>query len=82
MTEDEIREDEVQAEARSLARSAGLNPDEILEEGDPEPLAEDRGDGVQVTAMRRPFKPRWMEFEAQAREVVAQRAGKPGAAEA
>lgn len=62
-----MSEDDVQAEARRLARLDGFNPDEIVHCGDPQPVVSDRGDGVPVISMRRPLRPRWSAYVKQAR---------------
>jgi hypothetical protein len=63
-------EDLVVATARDLARAAGLNPDGIAEQGEPEPIEEDRGDGVTITVMRRPLRPNWSVFVQDARRKL------------
>jgi hypothetical protein len=69
-------EDEIQAEAKALAREKGLNPDEIVEGGECEPVIDDRGDGVPFISMHHPLRARWMEFEAEARRrVLARKTG-------
>lgn len=74
-----MNEDEVHAEARSLAREAGFDPDEIVHCGDPEPVIDDRGDGVPLITMHRPLRPRWTAFEAEARSRIRDRSGDAGA---
>lgn len=66
-------EDEVLAEAKSLAREQGLNPDEIVEGGECEPVIDDRGDGVPLISMHHPLRARWMQFEGEARRRVEAR---------
>jgi hypothetical protein len=75
-----MTEDEVQTEARTLARAAGFDPDEIVEAEEAEPVIEDRGDGVPVVEMRHPLRPRWALFEDQARAKLEGGAESPGAA--
>jgi hypothetical protein len=75
MTEEERIQEEILTEAKALARAAGLNPNAIAEIGEPEPVLDDRGDGVFVTQMRRPLRPRWTEFVDEARRRVAARNG-------
>lgn len=66
-------EDDIQAEAKSLAREQGFNPDEIIEGSECEPVFQDRGDGVPLISMHHPLRARWMEFEAEARRRVEAR---------
>jgi hypothetical protein len=73
-TEDD---DQVQAMARDLARAAGLNPDAIGEQGEPEAMVEDRGDGVPITVMRRPLRPNWWTFIEDARRKLGDDAAPP-----
>jgi hypothetical protein len=71
-------EDDIQAEAKALAREKGLNPDEIIEGGECEPVISDRGDGVPLVSMHHPLRARWTQFEAEARRrVEARRQEKP-----
>lgn len=72
-------DDDIQAEAKALAREKGMNPDEIIEGDECEPVAEDRGDGVPVVSMHHPLRARWMEFEAEARQRVQARQQGTGA---
>lgn len=62
-----MTDDEVQTEARRLAREAGFNPDEIVQSDECEPVIQDRGDGVPLVSMHHPLQPRWAQFEEQAR---------------
>jgi hypothetical protein len=71
-------EDDIQAEARALAREQGLNPDEIVEGGECEAVVDDRGDGVPVISMHHPLRARWTEFEAEARRRVQARRAEKG----
>lgn len=75
-----MTEDEVQAEARSLAREAGFDPDEIVVGDEPEPVVYDRGDGVPLISMHRPLRARWTTFESEARTRLQERAGDAGQA--
>jgi hypothetical protein len=75
-------EDEIQAEAKALAREKGLNPDEIIEGGECEPVVDDRGDGVPLISMHHPLRARWMEFEEEARRRVEARRQGEGEAQA
>ncbi len=76
MTEDERLADEIQDEAKALAREAGVNPDEIAQYGEPEPVSDDRGDGVFVTTMHRPLRPLWTVYVHEARARVEARNGR------
>ena len=66
-------EDDIQAEAKALAREQGLNPDEIIEGGECAPVIDDRGDGVPLISMHHPLRARWTEFEDEARRRVEAR---------
>ena len=66
-------EDEIQEEAKAVAREKGLNPDEIIQGGECEPVVDDRGDGVPLISMHHPLRARWMEFEEEARRRVEAR---------
>lgn len=72
-----MNDDEVQTEARNLARAAGFNPDEIVETDECEPVIQDRGDGVPLVSMHHPLRPRWAQFEAEARAKLQGGAGAP-----
>ena len=74
-----MTEDQVQDEARKLAQAAGFNPDEIVEADECEPVIEDRGDGVPSVSMHHPLRPRWAQFEDQARAKLEGGAESPGA---
>jgi hypothetical protein len=75
-----MTEDEVQEEARTLAREAGFNPEEIAPCGEPQPVVYDRGDGVAVTMLKRPLCPRWTPFITAARRRLEDREQAGGAA--
>lgn len=66
-------EDDILTEAKALAREKGLNPDEIVEGGECEPVVDDRGDGTPLISMHHPLRARWMEFEDEARRRVEAR---------
>jgi hypothetical protein len=70
-----MTEDDVLTEARSLARAAGFDPDEIVEGDECEPVIQDRGDGVPLVSMHRPLRPRWAQFETEARARLAGEGG-------
>jgi hypothetical protein len=71
-------EDDIQAQAKALARERGFNPDEIVEGGECEPVVDDRGDGVPLISMHHPLRVRWMQFEAEARRRVEARGAPSG----
>jgi len=66
-------EDDILNEAKALAREQGLNPDEIIEGGECQPVVNDRGDGVPLISMHHPLRARWTQFEEEARRRVEQR---------